>query len=292
MEQSCIRSLRLVALLLLVALTNASCQRTLKPETAAEMIRKELAADQPVTDWVNGVPVLAKLDKLGLLTFKLKDGWSSWAKDITLTAKGKQMGLVVMDDGDGVTGRICDVMFGKVEALRELEKQEPRAMEADYTVVNGNATEFLSTLQSLDVAPDKKCNPADVTRKKAHFALVKGDWRVNHPPAFPAPMKTSAATRFEYTRDGLLNGAFTTLKVEGQPTDPDGDPVSLSWKVYNSDGSTSDPKMLTGSGLSVTWHRLVTQGQPDGGVVSFVAHDKWGDSVYFDFCVQGYGFRC
>jgi hypothetical protein len=72
----------------------------------------------------------------------------------------------VSESRDGVTGRVCDLVFGQVEALREGSKEAPRVMEADYTMVHGNFTEFLSTLRSLQLAPGKACDPADVARHR------------------------------------------------------------------------------------------------------------------------------
>ena len=100
----------------------------------------------------------------------------------------------------------------------------------------------------------------------------------NNPPAFPTPMSNTASTQFQYDPNtGNLTGATTMVTVTTPATDPDGDPISYSWTATNG--------TVQNNGLSATWQRVISLGQPADGDLTITASDNRGgtDTHTFQF---------
>jgi len=93
----------------------------------------------------------------------------------------------------------------------------------------------------------------------------------NLPPAFPSPLSSTASTQYHYDPStGYLTGATTTVTITTPATDPDGDPLTYTWTATN--GS------VQGNGLSATWQRVISFGQPADGDLVVTASDGRGGS--------------
>lgn len=274
------------------------CSNRLDPEDAAVALAVAYPPD-PVMDWHNGEGFLSRLASEGFVLFTPGDFFKQVSAQLSLTEKGRAMGLEVLEDtfpGSGWVSRrlrfkLCDLVFDTVIGLTELQKEPVAATEASYLRRYGNHTEFFDWLAAHDL-PSGMCARDSTFEGKAVFVLGDGGWTLNRPPTFPDTVGTEVTTNFEYDGMGRLTGAVTRIKVGATPADPEGDPVTFAWIGWYSSDEGQEDVALEANGAEASWRRLILMGEPAGGVVSYVARDVWGNADTVRFCIEGSGFRC
>jgi len=261
---------------------------SLRSGDAERLLRERVGSGEPVYLRVfmppyEGTDQTTALAQLGLIAFTAGDFAKDRQSRSGVTAAGTALGLS-LKDGDLVTGKLCDVVFGTISMLGKAEGDSVKVVQATYGLRHAAPTPLLDKVRGTKAIDADACDPAKVYPRQAQFVRTAGTWRLNNPPKIPAGLST--AVRYDYDKVGRRTGATNEMTIL-QPVDPDGDPVDVSWTGELFDGKRLAPMtMLKAAGLKATFPGM------SGAIVFAIARDRFGGVDTARFCFRSDEFSC
>ena len=131
----------------------------------------------------------------------------------------------------------------------------------------------------------------DPTPDRDRFKVIRSETTTHEPPPEPPPQDGNRPPVFpSQTRETTVDNEYAivmgtpqisaqtlTIKLSPGATDPDGDPLTYEWSASNGN--------ITGSGLTATWQRVVTNYQPVPGTVTVTAKDGKGGTATYQMAI-------
>jgi hypothetical protein len=97
----------------------------------------------------------------------------------------------------------------------------------------------------------------------------------NHKPVLPADRRTEVTTSLEFDETGRLSGGTSTITLRDRARDPDGDPLTYSWR--------SSSGTVISAGRRVLWMRDADAGLLAEGTLTLTVSDGRGGKAPAEF---------